>query len=512
MTLFSTTQHKLHLRIAPALIGLSFPGLLYAQNALVRSTKQLEYRSQIQVNAGKGATPLWLTANRYGLSSVTGENGLLRAGLTRSTQSDSTYKWRIGYGIDMAVAYNYTSTAIVNQLYADIEYKLVRLTIGAKEEPMALKNAALSSGSQTFGINARPVPQIRLSLPEYWNITGKGNWAAIKGFIGYGMLTDGRFQADYAAPDAHYARKALYHAKAGYLRLGNESKFPLTFEGGLEMATVFGGTIYNARTWNGISQEPIHMGHGFKDFMDATFGIGGDITDGNGYTNATGNTLGSWVFRLNYAGKGWRASVYYDHFFEDHSQMFFEYGWKDGLYGVEIQFPQNPVISGLVYEHLNTTYQSGPLYHDHTPTIPDQISGVDNYYNHNLYAGWQHWGQTLGNPLFISPLYNKNGDLTFTANRFKAHHLGISGQPLPQLSYRLLYTHERSIGNYGSTQTEAQITNSFLAEAHFNPEKIGRLNTKGWGASIAVAFDKGDLLGDNLGFSLTITKSGLLTN
>lgn len=487
------------------------PLAVSAQSALTRSARSLEYQVQGQVTAAHGDNPLWLTANRYGLSSIDHSNGYFRAGIFRKAEADSAYRWRIGYGADVAVAYNYTSTAVVNQLYADFDYRLVRLTVGAKQEPMALKNAELSSGSHTFGINARPIPQVRFSMPEYWNITGRGNWAAIRGFIGYGMLTDGRFQESYAAPDAHYARKALYHAKAGYLRLGNEEKFPLTFEGGLEMATIFGGTIYNAQTWDGISKEPIHMGHSFKDFVDATFGVGGDATDGDGYANATGNTLGSWLFRLNYKGKGWRASVYYDHFFEDHSQMFFQYGWRDGLVGVELQLPENPVVSGLVYEYLKTTYQSGPLYHDQTSALPDQVSGADNYYNHNLYAGWQHWGQAMGNPLFVSPLYNRNGHFTFTANRFKAHHVGLNGQPLPGLNYRVLYTHERSLGNYGSAQLEAQTNHSFLAEVRYAPARIGKLKLQGWGLGLAAAFDRGDLLGNNTGFQLTLTKTGFLT-
>lgn len=485
---------------------------LFSQSALTRSARGVTYSVEGQVSASDGDTPLWLTANKYGLSSVDNSNGYLRVGIFRDVKADSAYKWRIGYGADVAAAYNYTSTAVVQQLYADFDYKLVRLTVGAKQQPMALKNAELSSGSQTLGINARPVPAVRFELPEYWNITGKGNWAAIRGHISYGLMTDGGFAEDYvgSAPN-HYAKSVLLHTKAGYLRLGNKDKFPLTFEGGLEMATQFGGTVYNAQTWDGVSAEPIKMEHGMGEFIDALFGKGGDATDGDGYANATGNTLGSWLFRLNYYGKDWSVSAYYDHFFEDHSQMFFEYGWLDGLIGVEVNLPDNPFVTSLVYEYMKTTYQSGPVYHDHTDAIPDQVSGVDNYYNHNLYAGWQHWGQALGNPLYVSPLYNHNGDLTFTSNRFKAHHFGISGNPCDGLHYRLLYTHERSLGTYSSPYDEARTTNSFLVEASYAPARLGKLNTKGWAVKAAFGIDRGDLLGDNTGFQFTISKTGFLT-
>lgn len=482
----------------------------FAQNAAQRAMHGVTYNAELQVTTSDGASPLWLTANHNGLSSVDENNGYIRAGLFRSTRADSAYRWRIGYGVDLAAAYNFPSTFRVQQLYADFEYRLVRLTVGAKQQPMALKNQELSTGSQTFGINAAPIPQVRFALPEYWSITGRSNWAAIKGYIAYGMLTDGRFAENYVAEGQHYARHALYHAKAGYLRIGNDEKFPLTFEGGLEMACQFGGTIYNAGTFSGTSSEPIKMGHGVGDFVDATFGTGGDATDGEGYANATGNTVGSWLMRLNYKGKGWHAAIYYDHFFEDHSQMFMQYGWKDCLIGAEIGLPKNPVVSTIVYEHMNTTDQSGPVYHDKTEAIPDQISGVDNYYNHNLYLGWEHWGQAMGNPLFYSPMYQRNGTLSFAYNRFKANHIGISGDPTDWLHYRLLYSHERNLGSYGSPVESALTQNSMLIEASFSPARIGKLCTKGWNLTAAFAIDRGDVIGDNTGFQLTLRKTGLL--
>ena len=31
------------------------------------------------------------------------------------------------------------------------------------------------------------------------------------------------------------------------------------------------------------------------------------------------------------------------------------------------------------------------------------------YYNHYIFVGWQHWGQVIGNPLYLSPIYNGDG-------------------------------------------------------------------------------------------------------
>ena len=83
--------------------------------------------------------------------------------------------------------------------------------------------------------------------------------------------------------------------------------------------------------------------------------------------------------------------------------MFGEYGWKDCLAGIEITFPKNPVVSSFVYEYISTKDQTSPVYWDHTPEIPEQISGADNYYNHYIYSGWQHWGMGIGNLLSCLP-------------------------------------------------------------------------------------------------------------
>lgn len=460
----------------------------WAQQSYLPST----YRVEAQAGFANEQMPLWLTANRYGLSSVKGSGGYLRVGAFRSTTDDSQRKWRWGYGADVALAYDYTSTFVVQQIYADLEYRRLRLSIGAKEEQMEFKNAELSSGSQALGINARPVPQVRLGLPEYWSITGSSNWAAIKGHVAYGWMTDGDFLEDWGRRSSpHYAKKALYHSKAGYLRIGNEEYFPLVFEGGLEMACLFGGTIY------GASGKPLKMDNGIKAYWNAFFGAGNDPNE-TVYKNAEGNTVGSWVFSLSYKGRDWKVRAYYDHFFEDHSMMFFQYGWKDGLSGLEITLPENPFVGTVVYEYMNTTDQSGPIYHDHTPTIPDQISATDNYYNHGLYTGWQHWGQAIGNPLFISPLYNKNGDMSFTGNRFKAHHVGLSGDPLPRLHYRLLYTYMENWGTYGNPYEDVKRNTSLLVEGRYQ-------FPKGWGATAAFAFDRGTQLGDHTGFQMGLS-------
>ena len=471
--------------------------------------------------ACEGRAPLWLTSNRHGLSSLQEASGYLRLGVWQpSCALGKSAAWKLGYGADLVVPVNYATenpltgkqrtNFIVQQLYADVDYRLVRLSVGAKERPMAMKHQALSSGSQTLGINARPIPQVRLELPEYVSLTGRENpWLAIKGYFGFGMATDGAWQGAYVPADGRYADGALVHTKAGYMRVGNPERFPLVLEGGLEMATQFGGTIYNPTGRAGRYGDKLEMGQGAGDFLDAIIGTGSDATDG-AFLNAAGNTLGSWLFSLTYQAKDWSVRAYYDHFFEDHSMMFFQYGWLDGMVGLEVQLPKNRLAHTLVYEYIKSDYQAGPVYHDHTAQLPDQVSGRDNYYNHNLYPGWQHWGQAMGNPLFTSPLYAATGDLTFPSNRFVAHHVGIQGMPVEGLNYRLLLSYATHLGTYTDPYLQRKYMTSGLMELNYNFNHFKKLQHKGWEATATFAFDRGKQVGNNLGVAFSIKKTGFL--
>lgn len=482
----------------------------------------VEYNVEMQASMANNKTPLWLNANKYGLSSLEKNNGYMRAAVIRPLQADSVRRWAIGYCLDMAAAMNYTSDVVVQQAYVEARWLHGVLTVGAKEYPMELKNQRLSSGSQTLGINARPVPQVRLALPQYWQLPIGGGWLHLKGHVAYGMMTDDSWQHEFTGKQSKYADNLLYHSKAGYLKIGNEySNFPISVELGLEMASQFGGKPY-LPTKDGMVQVPTDSG--LKSFWNALVPGGQDASDGV-YGNKEGNVLGSWLMRINYDQELWRFSVYADHFFEDHSQMFlldyngygegeewnvwkkhryFKYALRDMMLGGEFHMKYGTWLRNIVLEYIYTKYQSGPYNHDRTQNISDHVAGLDDYYNHSVYPGWQHWGQVMGNPLFRSPIYNTDGIINVRDNRFWALHLGISGQPTERLDYRLLGTYQEGWGTYDIPFTRKHHNISFLVEAGY------RFN-HGWKARLGYAMDFGSqqMLGHNAGVQLTISKSGV---
>ena len=478
-----------------------------------------------QGSFSNSTTPLWLNANKYGLSSLKAQNGYVRA--TGTYEKLVAKNLTVKAGADLVLPIGYVSGAdththtehfILQQAYAELDYKLGELIIGAKQMPMELKNNELSSGSQTLGINARPVPQLRIGLNDYWNIPFTAKWVSFKGHLAFGIMTDGNWQEDFArGTGARYCKGTWYHQKAGYLRIGNEEKFPLTFTFGLEMASEFGAKAYFP---DGSVKE---YSKSFSNFWSAFTGSESGNVDASLANGADTNLLGSWVARLNWKADTWEAGIYADHFFEDHSAMFlldydgygngeqwnnkltnryFRYGLKDIMLGADIKLKNFKYVNQAVVEFMNTRYQSGPIYHDHSPSVSTHICGRDDYYNHGQFSGWQHWGQVIGNPLYLSPLYNSNGYIGVQCNRFYAWHFGIAGDPIEGLHYRIRASWQEGLGTYNSPYYYPRRNFSMGFEASYRLPDTSVF--KGFTVTGAYGFDNGELRGNNSGVQIGI--------
>lgn len=494
--------------------------LAFTQNTFAQSPdlgKGVSYSIEMSggLSDGKHA-PFWLTANRYGVSSIERNSGYVRGGVFRSATNDSMRHWDVGYGADLFVANNHTADLFVQQLYADVRWLKGTLTVGQKQQPMQLKNNELSSGSQTFGINAHPYPEIRLALPDYWHVPGTKGFLSFKGHIALGMLTDNMFQRRIAKGHSHYDQDVLMHTKAGYLKLGKDEK-PFHAEIGLEVASQFGGTHL---LYTDVGYLTFRNARDFAAFRHAFIGGGSDATDG-ATKNNEGNMLGSWLLRLNYDAPKATFGLYADHFFEDHSAMFqldydgyaYEdgemkkkknkfrlYPLKDIMLGADVHFKNWHWLSDAVVEYVYTKYQSGPIYSERTEQILDHIGGRDDYYNNALEPGWQHWGQTLGNPLYLSPIYNEDRTLMFQCNRFVAWYVGIAGQPTPQLHYRIRASWQEGLGTYDAPYCNPRRNVSVGIETDYHARSL----LQGLHIGMALGIDRGELRGDNTGGAITL--------
>ena len=486
------------LRLPRLLLTALFIMAASAFNAYAEWNDSIRYHGEIGATFSAGEhTPFWMANNQYGLSSITRNNAYLRLGAFHDMDTTRRFTW--GAGVDLAVAARFTSVFVVQQLYGEVKYRCLNLMVGSKEMNGFIRNSDLGSGNMMFSGNARPIPQIRIGIFDYADFWGTKGWLGVKLYGAFGMFTDNRWIKSWVAPNGQYTLNTLYHSKALSFRVGNVKEFPLEFEVGMEMATQFGGDQYK----DGVLIRK--MPRGWKNWVKAVIPMkGGSDTPTSDQVNVEGNMLGAWNFALAWKpASDWSVKLYYEHFFEDHSMMTFDYPWKDGLYGVEAHFPKNRWVSEAVYEFLYTKDQTGPVYWDHTPEINEQVSGSDNYYNNYNYNGWQHWGMGIGNPLVISPIYNNPHTLGFKCNRLWAHHLGIKGQPAETLGYRLLLSYSKGWGTYGSPYADVKSNFNLLAEVNWKPARL-----KGWEGALGFGMDAGSLIGNSYGVSLKISKTG----
>lgn len=448
--------------------------------------------------AGGENTPFWLVSNLHGLGSPKFNNGYVRGSVLKPLNPSAKFSW--GAMADLTGAWNLPGAFRVQQLYAELKYRKIWVSLGAREFESNYNNPRLSSGDLLFSGNALPIPQLRVGTYGFAPFWGTKGWFSVKLYLAYGMFTDSKWQKSWVAPGKQRNSDVLYCSRGLWLRGGNFEKFPLTLDVGIEMATQFGGKIYQP---NGtILRMPTNL----KAWLKAVVPMSGSAsTPGGEQVNIEGNMNGEYSIGVTYSpAPGWLIRPYWEHYFEDHSQLTFEYGpWKDGLYGIEISFPENRFVSKVLYEYVGTTDQTGPILNDHNPSVPEKVSGHDNYFNHYIYSCWQNWGMSLGTPLAISPLYNRDHVLTIYDTRFIANHIGLEGNPTDDISWRFLLTFTRNWGTYYYPLPDIMDNCSGLVEVNYSCPFLHGAYIKG-----AISWDKGRLLGNNFGGMISFGYQG----
>lgn len=473
--------------------------LLHAQEVFVEASG---------IAGGGEFAPLWLTANRNGAASPYVNSAYERAGINGSAQLDSAMQLKLDYGLDMMLRQNAQSGFIVHEAYASVSYKKLHLLVGQKEHTLDFRNDRLSSGGLGYGINAQPIPMVKLDV-DYFSMPGTKHWLKVAGRVGYGKTTDGKWQEGWIADGNRYTSNTLYCERALILKIGREETFPLTLEGSLQMMTQFGGTSYNVTGRNHHDLVPIVHPENFNAFWHAIWPMGSsDATDGN-ISNSAGNTVGSYIFSLKWRGNKddvpenqWYANAYFERMFEDQSMLTVQYGIYDHLVGLEFGLKKNPYVSHIVIEHISSKDQAGPVYHDKSPNMPESYTGKDNYYNHNLYTGWQHWGVGMGNPLFLPPICNSDHTIRFKDNRLRALHIGLDGNPTEDLSWRIMASFTRNWGTYSIPYPDVVNQQYYLAELSYRPQCL-----PGWSGTLDLGLDHGKLMDSKSAVSLTLRKT-----
>ena len=495
----------------------------------------MEYRVSAGFVGGNGDfAPYYLASNRHGLLTQSLQ-GYVRAGLFRPMDTDKMFSY--GFGADLVGGYSssvdidryrydaalggewgYTSyrpsAFRVQQLYAEIKYWKLYLTVGVKEYDSFITNRELSSGNLLWSGNARPIPGARIGFLDFWAIPGTKGWLRILIDIMYGKFTDDDYtRSHYNYYNSNIALHSWYHYKRFFFSTKKDEPFVFTI--GMEHAAQFGGTYnpYAGGFFDEIQQQRIYKSSqnpklAFVDFVQALV----PVENAFGRIYYAGNHVGAWGVSGVYTFKNKaRLKAYVQFPFEDGSGIGKLNGF-DGLYGLEYDSGRKNWLSGAVVEYLDMTNQSGPIHYspenDHPGSpVTGHVSGADDYYNNYFYNGWAHYGMGMGSPMLKSPLYNKDGYPKYLHTRVRGGHIGVTGYIAGDWKYRMLTSYRVSWGTPFIPLTSTQDDWSFLAECVYTPAKLS-----GWTFSAAFSCDVGSLYGNQYGAMVTVGKSGSLFN
>jgi hypothetical protein len=444
-------------------------------------------------------TPFWIVGNRYGTVPLDAGNGYLRVGTSHKQSTKNNIRW--GAGLDVIASTPRYRNVYIQQLYAEIGYKWLSLTIGSKENYTSLWDKDLSSGDMVLSANARPIPEINIYIPQFTTVPGTKGVLQFKGNFAAGRSFDTDYLRQRQNGKYHYIENVLWHHKSLHLRLLDpRNNFPLT-------ATV--GVRHYAQ-WGGVSTNPNEgvQPHSSKDFIRIIMGrSGGADASLSSQINVLGNHYGSYDLELGYLTSRFDIHLYKQHFFDDMSGIELS-NLPDGLYGIQVDISGFPLINKVVFEYLYTKNQSGPAHYilfDHS-IYPGYGGGSDDYYNNGEYTtGASYFNRSLGSSLITSPEYNKDRSVGFKNNRIQAWHIGMNGYLSRRVAWRLLLTDAEGWGTMSYPFLKK--TNDFSCAA-----KISYCHPRldGWFFSGEIGSDLGTIYGDNLGFAISISKTGTL--
>lgn len=439
--------------------------------------------------------PFYTTANSYGVLSPEHSQGYARV----SGKYTAEYKrWTAEYGADI-IGYAsgksdyYAHNFHIQQLYAKYSYGIYRIVLGKKETPGEFVDPVLSSGNMVFSGNARPGIGFDIGMDDFSHMVIVNEFLEGKFNISWQGLTDGHFSKtffrEYAdaqmemEPPARRGRQrscvqnAWIHHKSAFLR--TKSSYPFFLTAGIEHAAMYAGTV------NG------HNNRQKGGWFMAAFGSKGKKPDGY-------NHLISYDFRGDVNLENWDLGVYKQHYSDDMEGGLFESG-KDGLWGLEVRLSFLPWLDHIVIEKLYTTNQNGVVYaNDKYPYTGEfqKEAGNSNFYHDEAYGPWANYYMGIGNPLLMSPIYNDDHYPDYSSNMIEALHIGISGKICQKVGYLLKMHWQESWGSPFAPFLQTRKNASYFLEADYSYKNFQFLPS--------FAFDKGDLMGDNIGFRLKV--------
>lgn len=393
----------------------------------------------------------------------------------------------------------------LQQLYAEVKWRCLMLSVGMRDRNSVFVDQNLSSGDVVWSGNSRAIPEVRIGFVGFQDIPWINHWVQADICLSYGKFADTRWIEHHFSYDKYQGINpgGFWTYKRIYLR-SNPDK-PFMFQLGFQMTGLFGGHSmwYNNQ---GECYRTTDNYDGFKDFFEMLLPY--DRGGKEGYVK--GDHKGSWDLAARYRFRGGETlRAYTQWFWEDGTGILKKNGW-DGLWGIEFKSGRRWWINGAVLEYLDFTHQSGKLHWDPSQT-PDvdlnyQVRGHDNYYNNNFYRSYVNYGMTIGTPMMPGTIFNLNGCPNIRRNVVRGVHVGIEGSLGSDVDYRVKYGWRRAWGQVNTSELLYPVdVNSWSVEAGWNMSQVPGLTLKA-----QIAMDHGRLPQNAFGVMIGASWSGNL--
>lgn len=390
----------------------------------------------------------------------------------------------------------------IQQLYGEIKFRGVYLTVGQKSPRSRILDETLSSGDLTLSSNARGIPGVQAGFIDFQDIPLTKGWLQIDGVVQYGKYTDGRFRR-HQFNDYNWVLTTgeYFIYRRCYFRTKPSQPFSATF--GMQAAGQFGGT---SRFYvKGDNWRTVRRGFRIEDAAKMFLPL-----LGNGDSYYEGSSLGSWDFMARYRlPDGSEIQAGFEWPWEDGSSIGHRNGW-DGLWGIYYKSARRSVITGAAIEYLDFCNQSGPIHwapHDWPGTsMTDECTGGDNYYNNDTYTAWANYGMAIATPFLVSPVYNLNGYPAFMNNCARGVHAAVNGCIGDHIDFSVKYSWQRGWGMGRMPSATSLDNHSVMAGVCWNAARL----LPGLTVDLKAAADFGRLRGNNFGVLAAVTYSGSL--
>lgn len=483
-------------------------------------TDEVGYSVGIIANASSGRMSPYMIGSWNGGRTTMKNSAVVDIAAEKKMSPDGRFSWGAGvelmtgyshdtdYAFYDATANDWTSRSMrpaaisLRTLYAEAHYRCLYAQVGMKDFSSKIVDGRLSSGDLVRSNNARAIPGVTIGFVDFQNIPFTNGWLQIDGQIMYGKLMDNDFRRkQFNYYNGLIATDLYYTYKYCYFRTKPSERFSATF--GMQTAGQFGGQ--NQYYVRGAVSSSYERGFRFKDIFKMFFPM-----QGNGNSFYEGNSLGSWSLRARYRlSDESEIAVYWEKFFEDGSGIGCRTG-LDGLYGLQYTLSDKGWFNSVVLEYLDFRNQSGPLHWapgdmDNT-TITSEATGGDNYYNNDTFGPYTNYGMSIGSPMVMSPIYNVNGYPEYIYNRMRGFHVAALGYPTGTLAYKLMAGWQKGYANGRIPLPHAKSSFSAMAALDWDADRIA----KGFSVGCKLAFDRGELRGDNFGAMLTFSYRGSL--